>query len=467
MSRRRLNVLYLTVMGMEGCCLYAFAALMDRQVAGGQLSLAGLMALYPVAFLVDRLLRRTGWHSFFRNALGWLAWFPAMMLTIKLQLYGGLAWSDPAWARSLPEAFGQVFYVFRPELVILVVAGVAWWLGQRLSGLKLSFGVSVAEFQFGLILLALMAFMFASFEIKFGEALPLALAFFFFALTAISLSHSRETSSWLTSLNRAHWTGLLLISIGVILVLGLAVSAMVNPAVLQVIFDFVKLLWGAFWELVFKLLALIASLFPPPEPVEMPGGAPMPTAPPDESFTLSMPENLRKALQFAWMIGFFGLFFFAMWRVSSGIIAWLKRRLASPGAEYETMRGAFRADLLGWLKRLLSLLGLRRFLRPRPAPLAPEVSTVRQIYVQLLGWAAAGGHPRGASETPYEYLYALSGSLAEHQTELRLITHEYVRTRYGGSRIAPPELAALKGAWGRLRAKRLVKTKGESDGKNG
>ena len=57
----------------------------------------------------------------------------------------------------------------------------------------------------------------------------------------------------------------------------------------------------------------------------------------------------------------------ALWRISSSIFGWLRRRLSSmAGAEFEPMPGAFKTDFRNWLKRIvLRLLGIRLPFRSR------------------------------------------------------------------------------------------------------
>ena len=110
------------------------------------------------------------------------------------------------------------------------------------------------------------------------------------------------------------------------------------------------------------------------------------------------------------------------------------------------------------LKRILRrLLGLRLpfRLQAKPASIPPEAASVRQIYRQLLRWAATGGYPRHAAQTPNEYLYALAGLLPEAQEDLGFITHQYVRTRYGASPPSDEDLRRLARTWQQVKQNQL------------
>ena len=155
----RQGILYVTTIGMEGCWLYAILALLNKQVADGRLSTIGLLLLYPLVFGINKLLRQLQWHEIYLRTISWLVWVVGMLLIVKIQLFGGLAWSDPNCLLALPQAIGQIIYlVFRPEFLILVSTAIVWWLGRRLAYQRMSFAASVSEFQFGLVILLIIFF---------------------------------------------------------------------------------------------------------------------------------------------------------------------------------------------------------------------------------------------------------------------------------------------------------------------
>ncbi len=128
------------------------------------------------------------------------------------------------------------------------------------------------------------------------------------------------------------------------------------------------------------------------------------------------------------------------------------------GAEVEPLSGAFKADFLSWLKRiLLKLLGVKVSFRlgQKSKSLLPEIASVREIYRRFLRWAAAGGYPRRSSQTPYEYLHALSSLIPEAREQLSFITQQYVDVRYGFSLPTENDLNQLKQSWNEIAQKRL------------
>lgn len=455
----RQRILYIAALGMDGCWLYALLTLLDMKVAGGYLSVLGILLLYPVAFLFNWLLRPLRWPRACLRSVSWLAWAVSMLLMIKVQVFGHLPLSDPAWLLSIPHSIAQVIYTFRPELLILISTGVLWWLGQRLAYLSVNFVALVSKFQFGLLILAFTLLIAPPLEVTLNGQVPITLAFFLFALLGISVAHALEGTGWLSGLNQGHWGGLVLFSISLILILGLLISVVITPDLLQLIVDAIKWVWG----LITKAIAFIINLFPAPEPASI-GPLPeesMPPPPeePDWSKLLRMKESVRSGLRIGWTVMVVGFLLFFLWRVSSDIFRWLRRKLTGmSGAEFEPLPGAFRADLLSLLKRILSrLLRLRLLLRKRAkaGTVLPEVASVRQIYRQLLRWAAAGGHARLISQTPHEYCCVLSGLLPEAQSDLDLITRQYVLTRYGAWLPTEGELDQLSQAWHKVKQNNL------------
>jgi len=455
------GILYVTTIGMKGCWLYALIAMLNKHATDERLSVVGVLVLYPVAFIFNMFLARLRWPRVFNKAISWLAWVAGMLLMVKVQLFWDLPLSDPAWLLSVPRSIAEVIYTFRPELLILLSTGIIWWLSRQLASRAVNFAAMVTEFQFGLVMLILIFFIASGLEATPDNPVPIALAFFLFALLGISVAHALEGTSWLSGLYQGHWSGLLLVSIGVIFILGLLITWVVTPDLLQLFWAAIKWTWGLIWALIMEIIIFLASLFPTLEPAELPPAPSMPAMEPAEDFRLwTMPEGLRSGMRIGWSVLVIGAILVALWRISSDIFRWLRRRLASmAGAEFEPLPGAFRADLLNLLKRILfKLLGLKlpSWLRKKETA-SPPVASVRQIYRQLLRWADAAGCSRHVSQTPHEYCYTLAGLVPEAGEDLDSITQHYVRARYGALLSTTNELDGLSQAWHRVKQTRLKK----------
>ncbi|MBI4286764.1 MAG: DUF4129 domain-containing protein [Chloroflexi bacterium] len=450
----RQGLVYAALMGMVASWLFVIIGLLDTRAAAGRLSVPALLYFYPVAFAVAQGLKRLPWRKVAIYALLWLVWAIATLLAVKIQLFNGAALLDEQWVLAIPRALAKLGYGIRPELLLPLTSGVIWWLGGRLAYSHLSFARFVTEFQFGLVIMLAALLVMAVLAIPLAGTLAAVLVFFSLALLGAALAHANEGTSWLSGQHRRHWSGLLLTSLGIVLALGLLVSTVVTPSLLQIFLDGLKWVWG----LIVKLVEYLASLIPPPAPAEPPPAMPgMPGGAPTEEFNFfTMPESVRNALRIAWTVLVMGFILFALWRVSAGIFAWLRRRLADmAGAEYEPLPGAFRADFLSLVKYLVGkLCGLRRlFSRTRTA----ELASARQVYRRLLRWAASHGYPRQVAQTPSEFFDRLAQLLPDVASDLKLITEHYSATRYGNARLGRYELAQMNESWHKVRRSQLKK----------
>jgi hypothetical protein len=461
-------LLYITIAGSEFCWLYALMSFLNSQAAEGQLSLLWILPFYLVSVGANYLLGKLRWHRFIVHGLSWVAFAAVLLLLVKNLFFAGLPWSDNSWLLAMPRAIPAVIYAFQPELLVFISAGVIWWLGRRLACLKLDFAIMVSEFQFGLLIFIITFLIASGLHVEIGRAIYLILAFFLFSLLGISMAHAMEGTGWLSGLNRGSWSGLLLISLALILVLGFVISALVTPDLLQVILNAVKWVLGWVWYFVLKAILFIANLLPAPKPEDLPppDASPLGGASSD-NFTFSIPEVLRRSLRAGYAVIVIGIFVFALWRVSSEVFKWLRRRMTNTsGAEIESVKGGLKADLLNLLKLILS--GLRTLGRlwphkPRNRPAVQEVASVRHIYRQFLRWARSGGIPRQTSQTPGEFLDKIADRLPEMRGELELITGQYVRARYGTWLPGENEIQQLRQSWHNVKESHLI-TGGKSNG---
>jgi hypothetical protein len=454
----RTGILYISAIGMEGCWLYALASFLNKQSAGEALSIFGLLIFYPLSFGFNRLLVRAPLHRVYIVIIGWMAWLLAMLFAVKLQLYPALPLSDLTWLLAVPIAFADILGTFRPELLILASTAVLWWLGQRMAYLELGFNALFGEFQFGLAILTGALLLAALLGIDIAHPVYITVFFFVFALTGVSVAHAMGGSSWLSGLYRGQWFGLLLVIISLVLILGLVISSLVSPELLQLALSALRWIWG----IIVQVIAFLVSLLPQPEPQPLPemrGGAPMPGGGGGETFSWSLPEVVRSGMRIGVGILFAGMVLIALWQVSSQIFAWLRRKLADmAGAEYEPVPNTFMEDVIEFFKsmiRKLSALGLIFEIRKRRQFVPPGASTVRQVYRQLLRWAADRGYKRHISQTPGEFSKTLATLLPDVRKELDFITGQYVRVRYGFSLPDSNELSQVNESWSRVKSKRI------------
>jgi hypothetical protein len=447
----RSGLIYFTLLAMELSWLFAMFTLANNSV-GNQLSVPGLLLIFLIAFFSTRALDNLRWHDLALFSLSWLTWAVVTLLSIKFQLFGLGSFVDSNWLSALPEAVSQIFYVFKPALLIFLSSIPLWWLGRKLARSEANFASCLGYFQFGLIILVLVFFSSYELSLVSSSSVPVAITFFVFSLAGISVAHAQDEDSWLSGW-QGQWTGILLISIGMIVFGGLLIGLIFTPDLVQVFWRILQVTWSV----IEKIIIWIANLFPAPGPASpIPGmTSPATPGPDDSTIPFQIPEHLLSGLRLAWTLLAGGILVLAIWRVSSQIFGWMRRRAARSGGEVETLQGAFTTDLLSWIKRTLARLFHIRFGKKRSNLASPEVTSVRQIYSQVLRWASSGGYPRNKAQTPSEFQFTLSAAIDENRPELEFITQEYINARYGPAAPTQAEISRLKESWAKLRQARL------------
>jgi hypothetical protein len=452
--------LYGAVAGLEVSWFWAFLDLLNQKAAGGSLPLLFLLVFYPLAFVFHRVLRRLPRKR--TLLLGCVAWAAAVLLLGKVQFFGATAWGDPHWLREFGQAITRMVHSLNGESLLVVSGAVFWGFGCRLAYVRIDFATLIREFQFGLAILLTLFFLNAQWELNPTALIPLTLAFFFFALVGIAVSHASERESWVSGRYRDRWFAWLLLTIGFILGIGWLISVVVNPSLIEFILSFFARVGQWIWAWIVRFFTLLGELIPPPKPAELPPAAHLPlmNGPAGEKPFLLFSDSVREVLRFIWGAGVITLLLAALWRISSQIFEWIRRKMGGMGeAEVEPLPGAFREDLLNFLKRLLRIFGVPwPFRRGRRAePFLTGADRVRKTYRQLSAWAAKKGHARNPAQTPYEFLQGLILWLPERRVDLTSITDQYVRTRYG--LLTPTEggLEELRNCWQRIRQTRFKK----------
>ncbi len=451
-------VLTTTVVALEGCWLYTLVYMLNVLIAEGRLNVPGLLPLYLLAFGTNWLWRRLGWPKVIRGALNIIGGVVFTLLAVKIQLFGHLPLADAMWLAALGEAFTNIFYGLSPEMVLLVGGGVLWWFGQRMASLPMAFATAVREFQFGLIVLLILLFIVYGMEIQLSHTILVVTIFFAASLLSLSIAHAQENKQS-TEFYHGNWLGILLMSISAIILLGLAIGSIITPDLLQLVVAGLTWLWG----LIVKGITFIASLFPQSDitPGEvLPGAGPMPVEEPDYTKLFVLPEVVRKGLRFGWSVLMIGMLLVFLWRISEQIFTWLRTRLGSTGnAEYESLSGAFWTDIQLLFQRIfrwiLKILRWPTLLRKRKTVEPKEITSIRQLYQQLLRWAAKAGLPKPVFQTAYEYLDVLQEKMPAYRDTLQYVTGKYVSARYGHVTPSVEELDQLKQSWHNLKHQNL------------
>jgi hypothetical protein len=445
--------------GMEVCWLYTALVLMREKSGSASLSPAVLLVFYGASWVFHRFAGGQTW-SWVRRAGATLGGWLVCTLVLGKVLFSTPPRSfDFSWVLEAGSGLASLDSFPNQDHLFLVSSVLLWWAGRRLTRLAPGFSGLVSEFQFGLTALLILFFMDSEWGTNLPGLVPVCLAFFAFSFVGISLAHGREGTGWLHGAHRVQWLSILVIAISTAFALGLFLSVAVKPELLKLLLSVLKVIWQVVSEWISRIIAFLVSLLPKPEPVAVPPfqvPQPIPAEPPSWVKIFRIPAWFRTVGQIVVSGLWVGLILAALWSLSSQIIHWLRQKLDhGEGVSYEPMSGAFKEDILRLLQFILSRIArVFTFLRGKKkegGPVSPEVKSVRQIYLQLLDWAASAGCPRHAAQTPREYLRTLIEWLPEARWEFSFITHQYVYVRYGSSPPTKDGLDRLAEAWGRLR----------------
>jgi len=423
-------------LGMQACWLYAWLSLIEMRVLD-RIVIAPAAILFAVAGALARSgVERLPLKHVARVACYWALWFAVAAFVSKLMLYPAMAWGQSDWVFALPRSLFRLIFETRPaELLLLCGSGCAWYLGGRAVSRPASYETLLGQFQFGLLLL-FGAFLLAhGLGVASGHPVLLSLAFFALSLTGIAITRSRHGSEPASAPSGRHFTGSLLTLVVVVSVLGLLAGIAITPDLVGTLIDVGR----AILHSLGSALLFLFSLLPAPD---VPSGAEMePPATGDDAGllefyrTLPWPALLRRALFILWVVVVMGMFLFALWRLCSSLLEWLKRRSNVSGIEIESLDTGLLADLLAlllWLDRTVRQAAnhVTRFARSRMGSAGEPTWT--SVYAGLVRWAAKKVQPRELSQSVHEYQAALSALLPAATPDLAFVTDTYARARYGG-----------------------------------
>jgi hypothetical protein len=460
MNRRWVEItLCGAVAGLEVSWFWAFLDLLNQKVVAGSLPLLTLLGFYPLSFVFHRILGRLSWKK--TIPLGFLGWAALVLLLGKVHFFASTGWQDPQWLQGFGNALARTVHGLTPESLVALSSAVFWGFGCRLAYGHIHFATLVGEFQFGLVVLLTLFLLNAQWELSASALIPLTLGFFFFSLSGIAVSHAAARESWVWGRYRHRWFAFLLLTIGFILAIGWLISAVVNPPLIEFILSLLAAAGQWIWAWIVKFFIFLGELIPPPKATEFPPAVRLPQmkVPAEKPFIL-FSESVREVLRFIWGAGVISLLLAALWRICSQIFGWFRRKMGEmEDAEVEPLPGAFREDLLNFLKKLLRIFGFAwPFGKGRKVdPLLPGVDLVCKTYRQLSAWAAKKGQARNKAQTPYEYLPELVAWLPERGGDFAFITEAYVGARYGLTAPTESGLEELRQSWQRVRQTRLKK----------
>jgi hypothetical protein len=157
--------------GMEGCWMFGVFCLLEARTAPEVFPAAGLMPGLPIALALMRIARAL--PRPLRMAVGLFGGLIWLMLFIKFSAFPGQSLMDPAWFAA---GFGRFFQTQGGPnaLQLTALAAAATWIaGLRLAGIQTGFAQILSEFQFGLVILLLVFFCAAQWQIPLPALTPI------------------------------------------------------------------------------------------------------------------------------------------------------------------------------------------------------------------------------------------------------------------------------------------------------
>ncbi len=408
--------------------------------------LLGLLEFGGLA-LVTYLIRRTRLNdSLLRVVAG--------AVGVAVALVTALAYTPIDW-----QNINNLFFI--PLVYIGVLVLFVWGLGGYRASEPDEYERAYLHFRLELTAIALLVILTTlvmrdSIDTLWTGVWGAVLLFFGSGLAALALGNRETVRRETGETSFRSWAGLLVASVGIILLLGILgqglgtgdVVATIQSGVVAVLSAVGGLLYAfmyiVVWPLSFCGLGLrFGSDQPKPQPT------PGPTQQPSflEQFQQQNqgfdPLNIPSEWQ-AFFIVLAALLIVAA--VLFFTLRWLKTSRQDRDELFEEEHEHFGswALFLAQLRALFERL-FGRFRKPAPESAHAEVDdlaalqgradmagtlTIRQIYARLLRQARDAGHPRLPQQTPSEYLRVLSRDLPDLRPDLEAITSAYLDARY-------------------------------------
>jgi hypothetical protein len=399
----------------------------------------------------------------------------AVLVAVRLNQYADASGLD--WLGSLVRALADAFGQGGVPVLAFALGLFVWWRGVRQGSQTASFAEAESEFHWGIGLLVAFALL-AALTTRSGplstleaQTTPLIVGFFFVSLLTLALGRleSLRTRTRALPVN-TQWLGVLVAVAGLVVVLALLVGQVLSFDVLfaafRPIFDLIgQVLTLVLYVLVIPLAFVVEWLIylllnllranagqPPPQllqPADL-NNRLQNLATADISPELLMVLKAAGAALVLVAVLVIVARTASRWRLSSA-----DAEATDEQRESMWVPGRLKRMLLAWLDKLLGRFRRRAAAVSVEAPLAAEVaqtvrvSSIRELYRQVLRLGESAGAAREAATTPLEHLGPLQRSL-EPADDLSSLTQVYLKVRYADVEPTPAEAAAARDQVDRL-----------------
>jgi len=262
----RKEIIYIVALSMGSCWLAGLLLFLNELLAvGHRLSIVWLWLVYPAAFLLNRLLQNLGWRKHYRYFLNGLVLILSIVLLVKIELYAEYDLLSASWLSAWNVSMSQMFQAFQPELLVIIGCGVLFWQGWHLAQRGATFATQGTGFQFGLGVLLIVLFSSHLAGIPVPNAVFLVLLFPLLALIGLGFCQSGGEFAEQPEIGGRE-SQLLLVTVGVVLLLGLVVGSLITSDQLHLLVDAFRWAMGV----VGVFISFLAGLFPEPDFSGMP-----------------------------------------------------------------------------------------------------------------------------------------------------------------------------------------------------
>jgi hypothetical protein len=444
----------------------------------------GLLILMVGYFYYYRALVAGGLSLRLQQSLLVLGLLLSIVLVLRFHVYAGLGLQGSEYWLMPFRHLTDVTAVMPNSWLTVMILVYLWARAIHLANRSLSSKSVGFSFRSGVVILVGFAF-FIRILTKLDVS-GFVIAYFFFALLAVSLSRIDEVSVLPNSGTvpfTGFWIGSTVAAVAALSLLGLLVAVFfaggglsrtlrwLSPllVVLQIIvvgtgaLMLMILDWimsqlsvdlSAFGEGLRQILARLGQFLTVPPPIPEPASEsqtrPLIFGILQAVITLAIPASIiALVLLFTWR------------RMQRGRederLEEARESLFTTGAVIRNLRAMYQEGM-GWLAELAGLMG-----RFGPSSRFFAALSIRRIYANLVLLAAELGYPRSEAQTPYEYLLVLYEALPESAAEVELITEAYVNAHYGQVPDTRQELQRIRDSWERVRAQAPTKRKKEAN----
>jgi hypothetical protein len=442
------------------------------------LSLATVVIALAVSLLVTRITIRLKRSMGLIRSIIIGSGLVFILLALGVEYNGGYGYLSGRWFSYIGQMLGTTFINTRTIVLALPVLLYLWWRGINLGQTTSYFRDIYRSFLLGLVALILLVIVWQVSSASGRFSAPgtgigwNVMAFFFFGLLAISISHiymmrssMPKEEAALTSVRR--WLPMMLGVVGGMVLVGFGVASIFSAELFESIgrgadvffkflgkmIEYILIPFNYIFDWLFKVLQFLINLIRSDQPLQ-PGGS--------GNMTLPGAQNVVPKELPLWATETI------KWLVIAVIIAVIIFILAKAVSRLRSRRDRdeieeIHESLFSWrglkddLRELFNMMG-NRFKRKPPVQRPyqfrenpPGRLDIREIFRYLLWEGSRSGLPRRRQETASEYTGRLGRSVPESGEALSEITELYEHVRYGETGVPEERVDSANSLWQTLR----------------